>query len=123
MDPAEPQPAASDQDQGTPERNGAQAAPGAAAGASEPPAGYRPEPPAPAAQPGETAELEALRLARLANETAGGLVARLDQIETKVGRVDRQVLMVIGMIAVLTWSVKVLGGKLEGLSDAAAPTT
>lgn len=114
MDPAEPQHPAQAPDQGEAQQNGA-AAPGAPAAEPIAPA------PAAAAQPGETAELEALRLARVANENTGGLIARVDQLETKVLRVDRQLLVLIGMVAVLTWSVKSLAGKV-GVDGASVAT-
>jgi hypothetical protein len=115
MEPAERQDTQPDREQGAAAENGAQAPQGAAEPLLSPPDSGPPP------QPGETAELEALRLARLANETAGGLIARLDQLETKVLRVDRQLLVLIGMVAVLTWSVKSLAGKV-GADGAAAAT-
>jgi hypothetical protein len=77
----------------------------------------------PERQPGESAELEALRLARRADEIAGGLVARLDQVETKLVRVDRQVLILIGMVAVVTYTVKAIAGRIPEVADAAAPAS
>jgi hypothetical protein len=81
--------------------------------------------PGPSEQPQATAEspeAAAARMAANASREVGGMVARLDQLETRVARVDRQVLMLIGMFAVLAWSVKSIAGKLE-LADAAAAAT
>jgi hypothetical protein len=42
----------------------------------------------------------------------GGLIARTDQLEARISRTDRQVLMVIGMLTVVLWTVKQLADKV-----------
>jgi hypothetical protein len=72
--------------------------------------------------PAYTPTLEdALRLGRVANQEIGGLIARIDQLESRVQRVDRQVLVAIGMLALLTWTVKSLAGKVELADVTSAP--
>jgi hypothetical protein len=43
----------------------------------------------------------------------GGLVSRTDQLEATVRRVDRQILMTIGILAVVLYGVKHLAKQLE----------
>ncbi len=45
----------------------------------------------------------------------GGLVSRTDQIETTMRRVDRQVIMLAGCLALVLWTVKQFAGKLDEL--------
>lgn len=79
----------------------------------------------PAEQVPTTADVQdAIRMAATCNREVGGMVSRLDQLETRVARIDRQVLMVVGMIAVVMFGVKQLAGKLEELGvDAPVPPT
>ena len=48
-----------------------------------------------------------------ANDHIGGLISRVDQLETTVRRTDRQILMVIGIMALLLWNVKQLAEALD----------
>ena len=49
----------------------------------------------------------------------GGLIARVDQLETMVRRVDRQVIMMAGSLAIILWVVKATAVRVQGLQDAA----
>jgi hypothetical protein len=42
----------------------------------------------------------------------GGLIARMDHLETQARRIDRQVLMMVGMVTVLIYSVRQIVSKL-----------
>lgn len=48
----------------------------------------------------------------------GGLIARVDQLETMVRRVDRQVIMMAGSLAIILWVVKATAGHVQELRDA-----
>jgi hypothetical protein len=48
----------------------------------------------------------------------GGLIARVDQLETMVRRVDRQVIMMAGSLAIILWVVKATAGHVRELQDA-----
>jgi hypothetical protein len=69
------------------------------------------EPPQPSPQP-----LQEL-IARLesARGDIGGLISRTDQLEATVRRLDRQVLMSIGILALVLYGVKHLAQQLEEL--------
>jgi hypothetical protein len=69
------------------------------------------EPPQPSPQP-----LQEL-IARLesARGDIGGLISRTDQLEATVRRLDRQVLMSIGILAVVLYGVKHLAKQLQEL--------
>jgi hypothetical protein len=69
------------------------------------------EPEQPAPQPMQ-AMVELLEDARV---DIGGLISRTDQLEATVRRVDRQILMTIGVLAIVLYGVKQLAGKLEEL--------
>jgi hypothetical protein len=120
MDASQPHQPPADQTPAQGQPRPIRAAPGPAAEPIAPPPAAS-SPPPEDRQPGESAELEALRLARGAHEAAGGLIARVDQLETKVVRVDRQLLILIGMVALVTYSIKSLAGKLEGVIADATP--
>ena len=70
-----------------------------------------PLPPAPASELYE--QLEAIGI------DVGGLIARVDQLETMVRRVDRQVIMMAGSLAIILWVVKATAVRVQGLQDAA----
>jgi hypothetical protein len=67
----------------------------------------------PAAEPQPLQEL--VTMLQRAREDIGGLVARVDQLETTIRRVDRQTIMMAGSLAVILWTVKSILGKLQGL--------
>lgn len=48
----------------------------------------------------------------------GGLIARVDQLETMVRRIDRQVIMMAGTLAIILWVVKATAGHVRELQDA-----
>lgn len=120
MDPAEPKqpaqapaPAQAAQD-GTAAATGPAAEPiaGAAAQADE----------LAAAEQTESPEVAAARMAAKALDDVGGLIARVDQLETQLRRVDRQTLMLVGMVTLCMWSIKSLAGKV-GVDAPAAPAS
>lgn len=69
------------------------------------------EAPAPAPQPMQ-ALVELLEEGRA---DIGGLISRTDELEATVKRVDRQVLMTIGILAIVMYGVKQVAGKLQEL--------
>jgi hypothetical protein len=49
----------------------------------------------------------------------GGLIARVDQLETMIRRVDRQVIMIAGSLAIILWVVKQTAMHVGELQDGA----
>lgn len=115
MDPLKPQHAA----QGPGAAQAAQNGAAAPTGTAETPLAEQPV----AINFAELEQRAADAAAVAARGAMGGLVARTDQLETKLARIDRQTLMLIGMVAVLAWGVKSIAGKVAlDASPAAAPT-
>lgn len=83
----------------------------AANGSGEAPPVHEPPPVVPAPQPMQ----EFAALLEDARGDIGGLISRTDQLEATVRRVDRQVLMTIGILAVVLWGVRQLAGQIEGI--------
>jgi hypothetical protein len=78
-----------------------------------------PKGPQPSGVPVTLEELQ--RLVGATTRDVGGMISRLDQLETTVRRTDRQVLMMIGMVSILVWAVKGLAARIpEEVADAAA---
>jgi hypothetical protein len=48
----------------------------------------------------------------------GGLIARVDQLETMIRRIDRQVIMMAGSLALILWVVKATAVRVAELRDA-----
>jgi hypothetical protein len=61
-------------------------------------------------------------MAARALDNVGGLIARVDQLETQLRRIDRQTLMLVGMMALCMWSIKSLAGKVAVDAPAAPPS-
>src|SRR5271154_7113238 len=76
-----------------------------------------PKGPQPSGVPVTMEELQ--RLVGATTRDMGGMISRLDQLETTVRRTDRQVLLMIGMVTVLVWAVKGLAAKIPEVADAA----
>jgi hypothetical protein len=69
----------------------------------------------------ETVTLDDLaHAARNAGRDIGGLISRVDHLETSIRRTDRQVLMMIGMVTVLIYSVRQIAARMPDLAERVA---
>lgn len=55
-----------------------------------------------------------------ARQDIGGLISRVDQLETTIRRVDRQTIMMAASLAIILWTVKSIAARLPAAAETVA---